>query len=372
MKRRLIPDFPGFRTIDRYILGKFMRTYIFGLVAMIVIIVIFDYSEKVDDFMEKGAPMEAIIYSYYLNFIPYIVNQFSALFTFIAVIFFTSKMASQTEIVAILSGGVSFRRLLWPYFVGSFVIAASSLALSLWVIPVSQAESNKFLAQYMKKNPQLRYDPLVVQEVEDNEYFIVQGYNPANEFVPAVYIEKYDDEGNLLYKKEAKSVSINPETGEWTADKGKEYVNVGENEYNVEIRPHYSETPGIDERELGQIKPLVKTMTIEELNDFREDQVRKGSKNVAIIDVERNIRFSYPLSTFILTIIGVCLSSRKVRGGLGVHIGLGITLCFSYIMLGRVTEQIAMSGSIEPWIGAWLPNIIFAVIALVVYVKAQK
>ena len=372
MKYRIIPDFPGFRTLDRYILGKFMRTYIFGLIAMIVIIVIFDYSEKVDDFMENGAPTEGIIYSYYVNFIPYIVNQFSALFTFISVIFFTSKMAMQTEIVAILSGGVSFRRLMWPYMVGSFIIASASLVLSLWVIPVSQTESNKFLAKYMKKNPQLRYDPVVVQEIAPYEYFIVQGYNPANAVIPGVYRERYSEEGDLLFKSETKNVTIDPETNEWSADRSKTYELIGADEFRVEPRPYYSETPDIDERELGQIKPLVKTMTIEELNDFREEQVRKGSKNVAIIDVERHTRVSYPVSTFILTIIGVALSSRKVRGGMGMHLGLGIALCFSYIMLGRVTEQMAMGGAIEPWIGAWIPNIIFAFIAIIVYLKAPK
>jgi lipopolysaccharide export system permease protein len=339
---------------------------------MVIVIVIFDYSEKVDDFMEKGAPTEAIIYNYYLNFIPYIVNQFSALFTFIAVIFFTSKMAMQTEIVAVLSGGVSFRRLLWPYFLGSLIIAATSLALNLWVIPVSQGESNEFLKKYMKKNPQLRYDPVVVQEIAENEYLIIQGYNPAGELVPAVYHEVYDENKNLIYKQEAKNVRINEQTGEWTADRSKVYTQVGENEYAIENRMFYNEKLDIDVRDLGQIKQVVKTMTIEELNEYREEHVRRGSKSVAIIDVERHTRFSYPLSTFILTIIGVCLSSRKVRGGIGVHIGLGITLCFSYIMMGRVSEQIAMSGSIEPWIGVWLPNMIFAVIAIFLYFKAQK
>ncbi len=372
MKYRLIPDFPGFRTLDRYILGKFLRTYIFGLMAMIVIIVIFDYSEKVDDFMENGAPTEGIIYSYYLNFVPYIVNQFSSLFTFISVIFFTSKMAMQTEIVAILSGGVSFRRLMWPYFLGSFLIAAVSLVLSLWVIPISQTESNKFLAKYMKKNPQLRYDPVVVQEIAPNEYFIVQGYNPANENIPGVYVERYDEDGTLLSKEEAKNVSINPLTNEWTADRSKTFELVAENEFRVEARPHFSMMPDVDERELGQIKPLVKTMTIEELEAFRKEQVRKGSKNVAIIDVERHVRVSYPISAIILTIIGVALSSRKIRGGMGMHLGLGIVLCFSYIMLGRVFEQVAMGGAIEPWLGVWLPNMIFAIIAIIVYYKAPK
>lgn len=372
MKRRLIPDFPGYRTIDRYILGKFLRTYLFGLIAMVVVIVIFDYSEKVDDFMEKGAPMHDVIYKYYFNYVPYVVNQFSALFTFISVIFITSKMAMQTEIVAILSGGVSFKRLMWPYMLGSFIIAAASLVLSLWVIPVSQNESTKFLAKYMKKNPQVRYDEVVVQEIAQNEFFIVQGYNPEMEVIPGVYIERYDENKEMVYKSEAKNVKINRDNGEWHGERSKTYQRVGENEYDVETRPNYSITPDIDERELGQMKQLVKTMTIDELNEFRKVQVRKGSKSVAIIDVERHLRVSYPISTFILTIIGVALSSRKVRGGMGMHIGLGITLCFSYIMLGRVFEQIAMSGSIEPWLGVWLPNIIFAVIAVVLYIKAPK
>ena len=371
MKRRLIPDFPGFRTLDRYILGKFMRTYIFGLLAMVIIIVIFDYSEKVDDFMEKGAPVEGIIYDYYFNFIPHIVNQFSALFTFISVIFFTSKMAMQTEIVAILSGGVSFRRLMWPYMLGSTIIATTSFILSMWIIPVSQNESNQFLSQYMKKDPRVRYDPVVVFEVEDNKYVIVQGYTPLGDMIPGVYIESYNEDNELVEKTEVKNVSIDKESGSWTADRSKTTTLVGENEYHKEQRP-FNANLNIDERELGQVKMLVKTMTIEELNDFREDQVRKGSRSVSIIDVERHSRVSYPISTFILTIIGVALSSRKIRGGMGMHIGLGIVLCFSYIMLGRVFEQIAMTGAIEPWIGVWLPNFIFAIIAVVVYFKAPK
>lgn len=370
MRRRLIPDFPGYRTLDRYILGKFMRTYIFGLLAMIIIIVIFDYSEKVDDFMEKGAPVEGIIYDYYFNFVPYVANQFSSLFAFIAVIFITSKMASQTEIVAMLSGGVSFRRLMWPYMLGSTFIAVASFILSMWIIPVSQNHSNEFLAKYMKKDPRVRYDPVVVREVGDDEFIIIQGYTPNSETTPGVYLERYVDK-ELVSKIEAKNVKFNKSTGFWAADRSKITTLIGENEYHTEKKP-FNVQLDIDERELGQVKKVVKTMTIDELNDFRADQVRKGSRNVSIIDVERHSRVSYPISTFILTIIGVALSSRKMRGGMGMHIGLGILLCFSYIMVGRVSEQVAISGSIDPWIGVWLPNIIFAVIAVVLYFKAPK
>ena len=128
----------------------------------------------------------------------------------------------------------------------------------------------------------------------------------------------------------------------------------------------------LDARELSEVQSLIKTMTLDELNDFLAQQRRKGSDEVYLIEVERHARFSYPISTFILTLIGVAISSRKVRGGMGMHIGLGITLCFSYIMLGRVFEQIAISGSMEPWLGVWLPNIIFAFIAIIVYLKAPK
>ena len=139
MKRKL-PHFrfPGFKILDRYILGKFLSTYFFAIAMIIVVVVIFDYVEKIDNFTETKAPLKAIIFDYYLNFIPFFINQFSGLFTFIAVIFFTSKMAYQTEIVAMLSGGMSFRRLMWPYFLGALIIASLSLGLNLWLIPVSQ------------------------------------------------------------------------------------------------------------------------------------------------------------------------------------------------------------------------------------------
>jgi lipopolysaccharide export system permease protein len=151
MKRKL-PHFrfPGFKILDRYILGKFLSTYFFAIAMIIVVVVIFDYVEKIDNFTETKAPLKAIIFDYYLNFIPFFINQFSGLFTFIAVIFFTSKMAYQTEIVAMLSGGMSFRRLMWPYFLGALIIGSLSLTLNLWLIPISQRHIVAFEQQYIK------------------------------------------------------------------------------------------------------------------------------------------------------------------------------------------------------------------------------
>ena len=346
-------------------------TYIFGLMMMTIILVVFDYVERVDDFTELHAPWRAIIFDYYLNFIPHFINQFSALFTFISVIFFTSKMAMQTEIVAILSGGVSFRRLMWPYMLGAGFIATLSLSLSLWIIPEGQKDSVAFQSQYFKGNQLIDYDQHVYRQLEPGTFAYVRGYSPNMERVPFFAIERYEG-SNLVEVLNAASASFDEESGRWTAPRYVIYTRTEDGSLGYEQFRNLDTLINLDARELVDTKGLVKTLTLEELNDFYAQQREKGSDDLFLIEVERHTRFSYPFSTFILTLIGVSIASRKVRGGMGMHIGLGITLCFGYIMLGRVFEQVALGGSMPPWLGVWLPNIIFAVIALFVYIKAPK
>ena len=169
--------FPGFKILDRYILGKFLSTYFFAIAMIIVIVVVFDYVEKIDDFTELHAPLKSVILDYYLNFIPYFINQFSGLFTFIACIFFTSKMAYQTEIVAMLSGGMSFRRLMWPYFLGALIIASLSLTLNLWLIPISQRHIVAFEQQYIKRKQNTKYDRHIYRQIEPGIFAYIRGYN---------------------------------------------------------------------------------------------------------------------------------------------------------------------------------------------------
>ncbi|MBQ8366955.1 MAG: LptF/LptG family permease [Alistipes sp.] len=371
MRFRLIPSIPGYRTLDRYILGKFLRTYIFGLMMMVIILVVFDYVEKVDDFTELKAPWDAVIFDYYVNFVPHFINQFSALFTFISVIFFTSKMAMQTEIVAILSGGVSFRRLMWPYIIGAALIATLSLALSLWIIPEGQKDSVEFQSKYLKRNQVIVYDQHVYRQIEPGTFAYVRGYSPNLERVPFFAMERYEG-STMVETLNASSASFDEESGRWTAPRYVIYSRTEDGSLGYKQYRNLDTLIDLDVRELVDVRDLVKTQNIEELNDFLAQQRRKGSDSVFIIEVERHTRFSYPFSTFILTIIGVSLASRKVRGGMGMHIGLGITLCFGYIMLGRVSEQIAIGGSLAPWLGVWFPNIIFAIIAIYVYRKAPK
>ena len=277
-------------------------TYVFGLLMMSIIIVVFDYVERVDDFTEMHAPVDAIIFDYYLNFIPHLVNQFSALFTFISVIFFTSKLAMQTEIVAILSGGVSFRRLMWPYMLGAGIIALASLCLSLWIIPEGQKDSVAFQAKYFKGNQLIDYQEHVYRQLEPGTFAYVRGYSPDLERVPFFAIERYEG-SDMVEVLNAASATFDEESGRWTAPRYVIYTRGEDGTLGYEQFRNLDTLINLDARELVGTKGLVKTLTFEELNDFFAQQRSKGSDDLFLIEVERHTRFSYPFSTFILTLI---------------------------------------------------------------------
>lgn len=362
----------GFRTLDRYIIGKFLSTYFFATAMIIVVVIIFDYAEKIDDFNELGPTLKAIAFDYYLNFIPFFINQFSGLFTFIAVIFFTSKLAYQTEIVAMLSAGMSFRRLMWPYFIGALIISSLSLTLNLWLIPISQRSVVEFESKYIKRRASnnVVFDAHIYRQLEPGKFIYIREFKPAS--VSSFFaIERYED-GTMIESLEAASVTFNTENNRWTAPKytTREFDSLG-----VETFTQYRNLDtlvNIEITELGNITQLIKTMKIEELNEFLEQQNSKGSDSIKIIEVEKHARYAFPISTFILTLIGVSLSSRKVRGGTGLHIGIGTGLCFSYILFSRFFQEFAKSGSIESWIAVWIPNAIYLFIAIYLYRKAPK
>jgi lipopolysaccharide export system permease protein len=337
----------------------------------IVIVVIFDYVEKIDDFTTTKAPMNKIINDYYLNFVPFFINQFSALFTFIACIFFTSRLAGRTEIVAMLSGGMSFRRLMWPYFISASIITAISLTLSLWIIPVSQRTCVAFEQEYIPRRKEFKYDRHIYRQVEPGTFLYLRGFNDKSLKASFLAIEKYEG-SSLLSTLEASDATFERETKRWTAQRYiTRYFDDEEHETFKQHR-NLDTLLNLDIVELGNLKQLVKTMNIVELNEFVDQQRAKGSDSIRHLEVERHTRFAYPLGTFILSLIGVSLSSRKVRGGTGLHIGIGIALCFSYIMLNRVFEEFAKGGSLPPMLAVWLPNIIYAVIAIYLYRKAPK
>ena len=362
---------PGLKILDRYIIRKFLGTYIFAIAMIIIVVVIFDYVEKIDGFTQTHAPFKSIMLDYYLNFVPFFINQFSALFTFIACIFFTSKLAYQTEIVAMLSGGMSFRRLMWPYFISALVITIVSLGLSLWLIPISQRTCVAFEQQYNPRQHRFKYDRHIYRQIEPGTFLYIRGFSKNSSQASFIALEKY--EGNFMRSTlEASDAKFDGETKRWTAQR---YITRHFDDDGHELFEQHRNLDtllNLDVEELGNLQELVKTMNIVELNDFIDQQRAKGSDSIRLIEVEHHTRYAYPLGTFILTLIGVSLSSRKVRGGTGLHIGIGIALCFSYIMLNRVFEEFAKGGSLPPMLAVWLPNIIYAIIAVYLYRKAPK
>lgn len=363
---------PGFKILDGYITRKFLGTFFLAIALIIIIVVVFDAVEKIDDFIEMKAPLKAIIFGYYVNFIPYFINLFCGLFTFIAVIYFTSQMAGRTEITAIQASGVSFRRLLWPYFVSAMFITAISLFLNLQVIPSANEQRVDFEGKYLRKNRRVQYEPHIYRQIEPGVFVYMRNYNPSTNKASFMTIERFEG-SSIVESLEASDISYNEKNGHWEAPKYATHRFVGEEDIFELHTTRLDTLINLTEQELGKVENLITTMKIGELNLFIEQQKQKGSDMIGIFEVERQKRFSYPLSVFILTVIGVSLSARKMRSGTGVNIGIGVILCFTYIMMGRVFEEIAKNndGAMSILL-VWLPNIIFALIAAFIYRKAPK
>lgn len=361
---------PGIKILDVYIIRKFLGTYFFAIGLIIVIVVIFDAAEKTEDFYTYGAPLRKIIFDYYLNFIPFFINQFSGLFTFIAVIFFTSKMAYNTEIIAILSGGVSFNRFLWPYFLSAAAITLLSLALNLYIIPSANEKRIAFERQYTRVGQRTRSEPNLYRQIEPGTFLYLRGFNSASNRAAFLVLETYEN-GVKVSSLEAASPTFIPEEQRWVADRSILRTFDGENE-TFDNTQKLDTVINLSPNELGRPQDIVPSLNIVQLNEYIRQQRMKGSDMVVSLKVEKQKRFALPVSTFILTLIGVSLSSRKLRGGTGLHIGIGITLCFSFILFSRFFEEFAKNGVMNPNLAVWIPNILFTIIAVYLYIKAPK
>ncbi|RLD63120.1 MAG: hypothetical protein DRJ01_04540 [Bacteroidetes bacterium] len=357
------------KKLDLYIIKKFLGTFVYSIALIIVIVIVFDISEKMDDFIDKEAPLTAIIFDYYLNFIPYFINLFGSLFIFIAVIFFTSKMAEDTEIIAILSSGVSFKRFLFPYFISSFVIALVSFILIEWVIPPANKVRLDFEEKYIK-NAYRNRDKNIHRQVEKNVFVYMESYNNFYDIGYKFSIEKFEN-------KQLKSKLI-ADYVQWDTVKNKWKIHNyfirdldGMNEKITSGRSIDSTINMLPE-DFTQRLNVVETMNMQELNKFIDEQKMIGSENITTFLIEKYRRIAFPFSTFILTLIGVSLSSRKTRGGVGINIGLGLLIAFSYILFMQIFTVFSTNSSMNPLISVWIPNLIYAVIALFFYKRAAK
>ena len=359
------------KLIDIYIIRKFLGTFFFCLALILVIAVVFDFAEKIDNFMEKQAPVKAIIFDYYMNFIPYFAMLFAPLFVFISVIFFTSKMAINTEIIAILNSGMSFRRMMWPYFISSFVIALFTFLLTNFVIPKANLIRMDFEDKYYRSSSRKMTVENIHRQVYPNIYVYMGTFNPLSQRGSNFTIEKFSDSGRLVSKLSASSVTFDTSKNKWKAINY--YVREIKGNKEVLSRGRVIDTAlTIKPADFFRDPGFVGTMTYRELDDYIKLLQLQGSDELKLFLIEKYRRYASPFAVFILTLIGVSLSSQKIRGGLGMNIGLGLILSFSYILFQQFASQFSLKGNLGPMMAMWIPNMLYLVIALVLYRMAPK
>ena len=359
------------RRIDMYIIRKFLGTFFFTIVLILTIAVVFDFAERVDNFMENNAPAKAIIFDYYMNFIPYFGTLFAPLFSFISVIFFTSKMAVNNEIIAILNSGMSFKRMMWPYLISAFAIAVIIFSLTNFVIPQANQKRIEFEAKYYRPSVRRITVENVHRQIFKDVYVFMSSFNPVSQRGQNFTIEQFDENGRLVSKLSSPTVVFDTVNNKWAAlnytlreiKHDEEIITTGQ-----KIDTTLTISPGDFSREPG----FVSTMTYNELNYYIELLQMQGSDELKLFLIERYRRFSDPFSVFILTFIGVSLSSRKIRGGIGMYIGVGLMLSFSYILFLQFASQFSLKGNLNPMLAMWIPNIIFIFIAFILYKLAPK
>ncbi len=355
--------------LDKYIIKKFIGTYFFAILIFIGIVIIFDVSERIDDFVEKGASLKAIVVQYYANFVPYMMNMLNSLFIFISVIFFTSKLASHSEIIAMLAGGVSFKRLLYPYFLSALVIALFSLFLNLIVIPPANKVRLEFTDKYIK-DKFINTDRDIHLQLSPGTYVYMESFNSWSNVASRFTLESID--GHTITSK------LSAETAAWDSTfNGWRLYNYyirqnKETEVEISRGKTLDTVINLTAKELSQRDNFVESYNYFELNDLIEVQKMRGDKMVIYSQIEKHTRFALPFSAFVLTLIGVSLSSRKRKGGIGLNIGIGLMLSFSFILFLRFSQMFVHAAVLPSWIAIWLPNILFALIAAFLYRIAPK
>lgn len=367
-----INPFRYIKRLDWYIIKKFIGTYFFAIILIISISIVFDVNENLAKFTQYHAPLKAIVFDYYANFVPYFANLFSPLFVFIAVIFFTSKLAGNSEIIAMLAAGVSFKRLMRPYMISAALITVMTFLLGAYVIPKGTIVRQNFETMYKNKkkntsaeNVQLQVGKGVIAYIQHYDNKMKRGYGFCLDkfenkklvsHMTAMEIQ-YDTISDSKYHWKARSWKIRKMTGL------KETITSGASLDTLIM---------MEPTDLVFSKGQQETFTSPQLREYISKQIDRGSSNVVQYEVEYHKRIAMSFASFILTTIGLSLSSRKRKGGMGLYLGIGLALSFTYILLQTVSATFAINAGTPPMLSAWIPNIIFAVVAWFCYRHAPN
>lgn len=358
------------KIIDRYIIKKFISTFFIALLLFIGIVIIFDISEKIDDFVKNNAPLNEIIFGYYINFIPYFMNMFSSLFVFITVIFFTSRMAANSEIIAILSGGISFKRLLVPYLISAGLIAILSLCLNLFIIPRSNVKRIEFEEKYVS-TAKLMAGRNVHYQINPGQFVFVESFSTWNNTAYKITLETIEN-NKLVSKLSAESAVWDSTAGIWHMRKYfiRDYTEGIED--RVRVGEQLDTAFALSVEDFYRNEETVEKLPIKALDELIDTQIMRGDKSVIFAQIEKNTRYALPFSAFILTLMGVCLTSKKKRGGIGWNIAIGIALAFLYILFLKFSQMFVLTGTLPPVVAIWIPNVMYTCIAAYLFKIAPK
>lgn len=364
---------PFLKRIDRYLIAKFLGTYFFSILMIISVAVVFDFNENVDKFTTNHAPWDAIIFQYYLNFIPYYTNLFSSLFVFLSVIFFTSKLADNSEVIAMISTGMSFGRLMRPYMISSAIIASMSFYLGSEVIPRGSVKRLAFENQYKrsKKNP--TYADNVQLQVDTGVIAFLEHFDGLSKTGIHFSLDKFENK-KLISHLTATSVqydTLSDVRYHWQLQN----VTVRDMRGMREHIEHFSKVDSIimmEPQDFLFTRNQQETMTNSELAEYIQKQQIRGNGNLKVFEVEYHKRFAQPFAAFILSAIGMSLSSRKRKGGMGYSLAIGLALSATYILLLTISATFSINAGLYPFLAAWMPNILFFFIAWYLYKKAPR
>lgn len=358
------------KIIDKYILKRYLATFSVMLLLFIPIGIVIDVSEKVNRMIEKKVPFKEIVV-YYGDFTVYFANLLFPIFLFLSVIWFTSKLANNTEIIAILSSGISFQRFLRPYFIGATVVSIFALLMGFYLVPSASKGFNDFRYKNLKgKNNQTMETTDIFRQISENEIIYVSNYNYLSKTGFNFVHEKFKD--NILVEKvQANRIKYNEETKAYTLYNYQKRK-VGSLNDVLESTDKKIQKYNFEPDDLTPVFYVAETMTISELINFIDKERKKGNSNINTYLVVLYKKFSLPVSAFILTIIAVAVSSMKRRGGMGVNLAIGISIAFTFIFIDKIFGTLAEKSSVSPLFAVWLPNIVFGILAFYLLRNAKR
>lgn len=359
----------GWKIIDGYLLKKMLGTVVFAITLLMTIVVVFDMSENIQRFMSHNIPAKEVITGYYFNFIPYFINLFIPLFTFISVIWFTSKLSSRNEIISIFDNGISFNRMLVPYITGAVIIMLVSLVFANFIVPYSSKKLNDFKYEYFGR----KYMASTYLHIKNsqNSYIFVERWDRVEGLGYNFTYEEFDHNA-MRQKISAQTIEYDEDKQQWKLHQYMRRVITPENEELVYWGEEFDTTFNITPVNLYQDITISETMSYSELRQFIREERKRGSSLLANYQIEQHKRLANPLGIIIMTLLGVSVSCRKTTRGVGVHVFIGMGLAFSFIFLQQISTEFSVSGGLPPVLGTWFPNIIYLVITIVMLRMTPK